>query len=196
LHDRVALDRDLSPIGSTLPDVRKWQARLWATLIIDDKAYCIRDILQDTIHRLPTRELKIMPADAERKLKQCTENLVVNRLIKRRHGSLLEGLGKCGMSVTCSCNICIKVSGCCLEYHRINLPSELAPYSSARVPSAIISPAFEPMMWMPNILSVVASESIFTKPSLSRVVFALELAEKGNCPVLYLTPAALSSCSF
>jgi hypothetical protein len=27
----------------------------------------IRYILQDTIHRLPTQELKIMPADAEKK---------------------------------------------------------------------------------------------------------------------------------
>jgi hypothetical protein len=36
----------------------------------------------------------------------------------------------------------------------------------------------------------------FTKPSESWLVFARELAAKGNLPILYLTPACLSSSSF
>lgn len=55
--------------------------------------------------------------------------------------------------------------------------------------------AHAPMMCTPNILSVSFSVTIFTKPSVSRFVFARELAEKLNFPTLYCTPAALSSCS-
>jgi hypothetical protein len=112
------------------------------------------------------------------------------------HSSLLERLGQRRVSVTCSCNICKIVSRRSFVRMELDIPSELAPYSSARVPSAIISPAFAPMMWMPNILSVLASAKNLTKPSESRLVLALELAEKGKFPALYLIPAALSSCSF
>jgi hypothetical protein len=107
-------------------------------------------------------------------------NLVVDGLVIGGHGSLLEGLGERRVSVACSRNIWTVVSKYPMDGLKVDIPSELAPYSSARVPSAIISPALAPMMWIPNILSVSASARNFTTPSVSRLVFALELAEKGK----------------
>ena len=48
-----------------------------------------------------------------------------------------------------------------------------------------------------NTLSVFASARIFTKPSVSLLTFALELAKKGNLPTLYatLSPFNCSSIS-
>ena len=77
----------------------------------------------------------------------------------------------------------------------------------------------EPMIWTPRILSVFASLSSLTRPSVSAVVcvcvcvcevrgghsdtsqlhsplvLALLLAEKGNFPVLYSTPSSFSCSS-
>lgn len=50
--------------------------------------------------------------------------------------------------------------------------SDAAPYSMPSTPSAIISPAFGPMMCTPGILSVVLSARTFTNPSELPVALA------------------------
>ena len=72
--------------------------------------------------------------------------------------------------------------GC--AWHVLPMSSAEAPYSKAKTPSAIISPALECMMWMPRTLSVYAQLKIFTRPSVSMFVRAREFALNGNTPFL------------
>ena len=62
----------------------------------------------------------------------------------------------------------------------------IAPNSIAKANSAIIVPATELIIDTDRTLSVFASDIILTKPSVSLLTFALELAKKGNFPILYL----------
>ena len=55
------------------------------------------------------------------------------------------------------------------------ISSELAPNSIAIAISAISSPAWGPIKWTPNTLSVVESAKIFTNPSVSLLTFARQL---------------------
>eukprot|EP00835_Amoeboradix_gromovi_P001167 NODE_47_length_27404_cov_0.284270.p12 type:complete len:121 gc:universal NODE_47_length_27404_cov_0.284270:27295-26933(-) len=83
--------------------------------------------------------------------------------------------------------------GC--AWHVLAISSLLAPYSTAITPSAIISPAFAPMICAPNSLSLFASVSTLTNPSVSSTVLALEFAINGNCPFLYSIFFSFSSFS-
>ena len=69
-------------------------------------------------------------------------------------------------------------------WHVLAISSELAPNSIAIDNSAIISPACGPIICTPNTLSVSLSVNILTKPSVSSMAFALELARKENYPIL------------
>jgi hypothetical protein len=103
------------------------------------------------------------------------------------------------------------------------MSSELAPYSSARTPSAIISPAFgptnashthtasqlalvpatpnrethkySPIICTPRMRSVSSSTKNLTWPSVSRFVLAREFARNGKRPTLYRTPCSFKSFS-
>ena len=65
------------------------------------------------------------------------------------------------------------------------MSSELAPNSIATPISAINSPAWGPIICAPNTLSVISSAKIFTKPYVSSMALALELAINENLPTLY-----------
>ena len=69
------------------------------------------------------------------------------------------------------------------------------PNSMAMTASWITSPAWAPTMWTPSTRSVPASARIFTKPSVSALQRARELAVKGNLPTLYWTPVSFSCSS-
>ncbi len=58
------------------------------------------------------------------------------------------------------------------------------PNSISTAASWIISPAPKPTMWTPSTRSVLASASIFTKPSVWRMARARPLARNGNLPTL------------
>ena len=58
------------------------------------------------------------------------------------------------------------------------ISSALAPNSIANAISAIISPQCGPIICTPKTLSDLLSAKIFTKPSVSLLTFALELAKK------------------
>jgi hypothetical protein len=66
--------------------------------------------------------------------------------------------------------------------HRTGENSVLA--SIAMAISAISVPASGPMIWAPSSLSVLASASSFTKPSMSPIARARPLAVNGNFPTL------------
>ena len=66
------------------------------------------------------------------------------------------------------------------------ISSALAPNSIANANSAIIVPASELIIETPKTLSVFSSAITFTKPSVSLLTLALELAIKGNLPILNL----------
>ena len=70
-------------------------------------------------------------------------------------------------------------------WHVLPRSSELAPYSIPITASEIISPAPGPMIWAPSILSVFLSDKILTMPSVLELALALELAKKGNVPLVY-----------
>lgn len=70
-------------------------------------------------------------------------------------------------------------TGCAWQVRAMS--SEEAPYSMPSTPSAIISPALGPMMWMPRMRSVALSVRIFTMPSASPTARArLEITDNMN----------------
>src|SRR5688572_10345683 len=99
--------------------------------------------------------------------------LKVDGLVVGGHGSLLESLRQSGVGVAGTCNVLTRnlviglgymvskrLTGeaCCSKLDEIKAQKRHfyldALYSMARTPSAIISPAFGPMMWIPRIRSV------------------------------------------
>src|SRR5215813_13840756 len=72
--------------------------------------------------------------------------------------------------------------GCAWQVRAIS--SAAAPNSMATAASAIMLPASGHRIWTPSTRSLLASASILTKPSVSRLTLARGLAEKGNFPTL------------
>lgn len=124
------------------------------------------------------------------------------------HGGLLEGFGEGRVGVACAGNVFARGA---VSVEMTLAPScakgwgKRATYSTAKVASAIISPALGPRMWTPRMRSVSASERNLTfieislcyspaiedlmfcegkhtKPSVSKLVLARLLAEKGKVP--------------
>lgn len=78
---------------------------------------------------------------------------------------------------------------CCKQIMHVSLwKPQQTNKKDTEISHPVVVQLTDPRIWAPSIRSVSLWLRIFTRPSVSALVFALLLAAKGNLPILYGTP--------